>query len=191
MEVAKENNTLECLAEFRPKFSEVISPLWDSFMEINFTEQEIGKVKDFVKRVLPAKEKEEIYNIDGGSSWKRHYTGRLGEMACGKYYGVDICDWSVGASKKYNEADLKKIGINAGIKSGDWGHFPVVHLKPIRPEVICLRNGNTIYICGWASVSDMQTHSRTDLIKSNELRDRGVKTGFWGFHLLKDLKDLK
>lgn len=191
MEALKENSQLDCLFEFKPKFSEVIAPLWDSFLEINFNEQEIKKLEDFVERILPVKSKEPHHIRDRNNSYKRHYTGRIGEMACEKFYGAEICDWSVGSSKDYNEADLIKIGINAGIKSSDWGNFPAVHINPTRPEVICLRNGNTVYICGWATASDMKKYSRMDLIKSDSLKERGVKVGFYGFNLLKDLKDLK
>ena len=174
-----------------PKFSEVISPLWNSFLEFNFTEEEITKAKNFSYRLIPEKDKEEGYRIDGEKKFKRNLTGRLGEMACEKYFGVEFCDWTIGKSKKFIEADLKKIGINAGIKTSDWYNFPMVPSNPEHPEVICLRQEYTSYICGWATVEDMKKYCNIELIKDEQCRAKGTKTAFYGFNFLKDLKDLK
>lgn len=166
-------------------FEECVNPCLDNFVKITFSEEELIPLHNFVDKVVKEKMKEEHYKIDSGSLKKRFFTGFLGEMAISLIFEKNTVDWAIGNSKIFNKADLKAIGRDIGIKTVEWGKFPIVHKNPKRPEIINLRKENTIYVCGIATPENMLKNSTDDLVISEDLRKRNVKTGFYGFSDLK------
>lgn len=166
-------------------FDSKISPYLDNFVKISFTDEELVPLGKFVDKIVEAKLKEDHYKVDSGSLKKRFYTGFLGEMAISLIFEKNTVDWAIGNSKIFNKADLSAIGKNIGIKTVEWGKFPIIHKNPKRPEIINIREGNSVYVCGIATIANMESNSSDDLILSDQLRKRNVKTGFFGFEDLK------
>lgn len=151
----------------------------------------IKRIHEFVHAVVEQKQKEEHHKVDKHNEHKRFYTGTLGEAAIEELLGVDIVDWNIGNSDAFNQADLRSIGINAGIKTVESGNFPIVHVHPRRPEIINIRlNDTQVYIGGLATLGILREYQDVDLIKSPSLRARGVKTGFYGVQQLKPFYNL-
>ena len=113
-------------------------------------------------------------------------------MAIEKFLGVSgIIDWTIGDSKKYHKPDLGGIGIKMGIKTVDYGLFPIIFKQSYSPEIINISWKNKyVYVCGIASVKVLNDYQSVDLIKDTRLRDKGTKTGFCGFEHLKPLNSL-
>ena len=168
-------------------FNDSVNPYLDKFIKISFSDDELVPLNNFVNKIVEAKLKEKHYQVDDGSLRKRFYTGFLGEMAVSLIFEKNTVDWAIGNSKIFNKADLSALGKNIGIKTVEWGKFPIVHKNPKRPEIINIREGNSIYVCGIASKENMEKNSTDDLILSDQLRQRNVKTGFYGFSDLKFL----
>ena len=151
----------------------------------------LQKIDTFTKAVIQAKEIEAHHLIDHGQEYKRFHTGLMGECALEKLFNRSFIDWSIGVSNAYNTADLKSLGYNVGVKTVEFGKFPIIHKKPYRPELICIkRNENTIILCGLATIKALQQYQDDDLILSPALRARGTKTGFYGFDQLIKINSL-
>ena len=136
----------------------------------------------YATQVIKHKMSESHHKADSGQMYNRFLTGVLGEIAIEEYLNCDIVDWSIGNSNIYNVADLSSIGVNVGVKTVEYGKFPVIHKQIKRPEIINLKiSDKEILICGVATISNMIQYSNDDLIKSPSLRRRGTKTGFYGF----------
>jgi len=193
VEVEESNNIIDKInSEDNPEvktfnFEDYVKPHLDKFIKISFTDKELLPLNEFVDKIVKAKLKEKHYQVDDGSLKKRFYTGFLGEMAVSLIFEKNTVDWAIGNSKIFNKADLSALGKNIGIKTVEWGKFPIVHKNPKRPEIINIREGNTIYVCGVASKENMENNSTDELILSDQLRQRNVKTGFYGFEDLKFL----
>jgi hypothetical protein len=168
-------------------FEKYVNPHIDKFIKISFSDKELVQLNTFVDGIIKEKIKEKHYQVDDGSLRKRFYTGFLGEMAVSLIFEKNTVDWAIGNSKIFNKADLSSLGKDIGIKTVEWGKFPIIHKNPKRPEIINIRDGNSIYVCGIASVENMKNNSTDDLILSDQLRQRNVKTGFYGFDDLKYL----
>jgi hypothetical protein len=173
-----------------------IKPFSNRFSLIKFSNIELERINRFVLSVIDEKKKESHHKIDNRSEYKRFFTGTLGELALEKYLGIDgIVDWSVGNSKKYHKPDLSNIGIRAGIKTVEYGLFPIIFKKSHTPEIINISwKSKYVYMCGLATVDILNNHQSIDLIKDERLRKRGTKTGFYGFeylHQFKHLEELK
>jgi hypothetical protein len=173
-----------------------IKPFSKQFKRIRVSKQKISKIEDLVQRIVEEKQKESHHQIDYKSTYKRFYTGLLGEAALEEYLGVEgIIDWSVGASAAYHQPDLKSIGLKVGVKTVEYGLFPVVFKKSYSPQIINISwKKEYVYICGLATPEILQQYQSIDLIKDTRLRARGTKTGFYGFEYLKSfdsIEDLK
>jgi hypothetical protein len=160
--------------------------------KITIPKQKIKLIEEFVKAVVDQKKSESHHEVDKNNEYKRFYTGTLGEAALEELFGVDLIDWTVGNSALYNEADLRAIKMDVGIKTVSENSFPIIHKAPKRPEIINIREGNDkVIVCGFASVQTMEQYQDVNLIKSPSLRNRGVKTGFYGFEYLKTINSLQ
>jgi hypothetical protein len=173
-----------------------VKPYSKQFKLITIEEPLIKKINEFVIELIEVKKKESHHIFDNKSHYKRCYTGMLGEVALEKYLGVTgIADWTIGESSLYHQPDLKKLGINAGVKTVEYGLFPVIFKNNYGNEVIMIRWKNRhVYLCGVAKKEVLNTCQSDDLIKCSMLRTRGTKTGFYGFSELKtfnDINDLK
>jgi len=154
--------------------------------------KEVNKVKSFINDMYKQKSKESHRKIDSGSYGKRMLSGFLGEYAVLKYLGFeDKFDWTIGSSNSYNFPDLKELGLNVGVKTSRYGTFPIVFKRNEYAQVIVIMFNEThLYICGIASAKLLNTYQSDELIKSDNLRSRGVKTGFYGLNKLEPLKKL-
>lgn len=162
------------------------------FKTIRVPAKKIKQLKEFVKKVVEVKRCEPVHVIDGSKEIQRFYNGFLGEAALEVFFGKEFIDWSIGNSRKYNKADLEPLGLDVGIKTVEYGKFPVVHKKPVRPEIIILKvKHNEVLLCGLATVVVLEEYQDDDLIIDPRLRARGVKTGFYGFSKLKPFNNLE
>jgi hypothetical protein len=168
-------------------FNEEVVKCKPNMVYIKLEKETLAKIDCWVKKVIEIKKKEGHHIIDDGQEYKRFFTGMMGECAMEKLFGVRFIDWSVGDSSDYNSADLRSLGLNVGIKTVELGKFPVVHKRVYRPELINIRRTeDTIILCGFATVDVLEKYQDDSLILSPKLRQRGTKSGFYGFeHLLK------
>jgi len=164
-------------------FDDIVNPLIDKFIVIQFFEDEIVHIRNFAKNIPQQKLKEKHYRIDDDSLEKRFFTGFLGELAVNLLLGNLSLDLTIGDSKDFNVPDLPKL--NIGIKTVEWGKFPIVSKNPRNSEIINIVKGNTVFVCGIATVDNLKKNSSDDLVLSRKLVQRNVKTGFYGFNELK------
>lgn len=159
-------------------------------IQIDIPEFKIREIDSFSTEVIKQKN-EPHYKADNSQLFKRFQTGIMGECAVEQFLGIEFVDWSIGESRIYNTADLKKIGVNIGVKTVEKEKFHVISKTIVRPEIICIRDQNTIFLCGIASVSTLKKYQDDDLILSPFLRQRDTKTGFFGYGQLLPMSDLK
>lgn len=122
--------------------------------------------------------------IDNNNEYKRWVTGKAGELAVDKLLGIDATTWDNMGSHLHNVADLSGVGINIGIKTVEYGKFPLIPKKPKYPEIIAIKKENSVYILGIASVETLKLYQNDNLVLSPLLRKRNVKTGFYAFDKL-------
>jgi hypothetical protein len=169
-----------------------IKPFSGNFIKVKIDKISYTKAENFVKELVVAKSKESHHKIDNDSTYKRFLTGTLGELALEKLLSTEgIVDWEIGDSVKYHSPDLKSIGLKVGVKSVNYGLFPIIFNKSYSPEIINIVYKNYVYVCGVATVDVLNTYQSTDLIKSPKLKSRGTKTGFYGFDKLKTFNTLE
>lgn len=177
------------------RYSEYVQPYVDKFKQVKVPVDKVDKIKKFADNVVERKKNEDHHKDDSEKEYKRFYTGTLGEAAIEEFLGIEIIDWSIGDSKNYTGADLRRLGINIGVKTVEYGKFHVIHKRPVRPEIITFKTkDDEVLVCGIASVGVLKRYQDDDLILSKKLRERGVKTGFYGYRELKpfaNLNDLK
>ena len=167
------------------RFEDYFVPEMDKYPVMKLTQGTELKIRQFANDVIKEKLKEKLHQKDGSSEKIRWFTGVSGELAVEKYLGVHFFDWRIGNSEKFNSPDLRKLGLNIGIKTVEYGKFPVIHKKSKKPEIIVVKSGNRFFICGLASIDVLNTYQDDDLILAPKLRARNVKSGFYGFkHLL-------
>ncbi len=175
-------------------YEDYVKPFSKNFIRIKITEEELKKIDDFVKKIIKEKIKESHHKVDNGQEYKRFFTGIMGEVAIEKLLNINTINWTIGNSNFYNEADLNSININIGIKTVEYGKFPVIHKNVKRAEIINIRWKNYIYICGIATQEVLRNYQDDNLIISPLLRARGTKSGFFGFNNLisfNNIDDLK
>ena len=134
-----------------------------------------------------SKKMDEGHHIeDGDQEFKRFYTGFMGEAACEILLCRDIIDWTAGDSSKYNRPDIEDL--NVGIKTVERDKFPIIFKHNEYGQIICVksdRREDVVFVCGYASPEVLNRYQSDTLIISQKLRDRGSKTGFYGFsHLI-------
>lgn len=170
-----------------------ILPFKHLYKRIIIPDEKVRKVKEFTTAVIKEKEKESHHEIDNRSHFKRYYTGTLGEAALEEYLGVqNIIDWTIGNSSEYHKPDLEGIGIKAGIKTVEYGLFPIIFKKSYSPEIIMIKvDYNHVVLCGFATKSILNTYQSEDLIMDERLRQRGTKTAFYGFEHLQPFSTLQ
>jgi hypothetical protein len=172
-------------------FNSIVEPLKENFIPVKLTKEETDKIDRFIDKLIEYKQTEIHHQIDGGQEKKRFTTGLYGEMALSKFLGIDIIDWDIGKSAKFHNPDIN--GYNVGVKTVEWGKFPIVFKNSYYPEVICIKDKDDpskIYICGIATPDNIAEHQSEDLILSSNLKARGTKTGFYGFEDLWELNSL-
>ena len=156
----------------------------DSFTQIDLTKEDICKLDNFSKKQIEVSKTEKHHKYDNKNEYKRWVTGKAGELAVDKLLKIQASTWGNEVSHMHNVADLKGIGINVGIKTVEYGKFPVIFKKSYYPEIITIKKNNSIYVLGLATVKCLNTYQDDNLILSKQLRERGVKTGFYAFDKL-------
>lgn len=144
----------------------------------------------YVRRMAEAKAKEIHHQKDGYNEEKRIMTGLLGELALEHILGIKIIDWSIGKSKDYHTPDIP--GYKVGIKTVEYGKFPIIFKKNYYPQIICVvkKDNKAVYICGLGEVDVLNKYQDDDLVLSPNLRARGTKTGFYGLDKLKPVHSI-
>ena len=166
-------------------FEGITLPVEERFISISVPEDKINRIKEIIPKIIEKKMEEPHHRVDSGNEYKRFYTGFLGEAAIEQLFDVEFIDWSVGKSSFYHVADLKSLGLDVGIKSVEYGKFPIINKHIKRPEIIIIKNSDTnVSLCGLASMSVLSRYQNSDLILSDSLRSRGTKTAFYGFKFL-------
>lgn len=169
-----------------------VEPYLKNFVEVSITENRSIEIKDFVKEVIKRKKQESHHRIDGSQEHKRWYTGYSGEVVIEEYLNVEFVDLSIGDSKDYHVPDLTSIDLNVGIKTVEYGKFPVIFNNSYKPEIIILKKNDLDFlVCGVASKDALNKYQSNSLILSPMLRSRGTKTGFYGFHKLNQFDSLQ
>lgn len=97
---------------------------------------------------------------------KRIITGLLGKYALEQVLGIEIIDWSIGKSKDFNKPDIPEYEV--GIKTVEYGKFPIIFKKNDYPQIICIvkKDENTVYVCGLGEVDVLNEYQDDDLIIS-------------------------
>lgn len=174
-------------------YENYVKPFSSNFIHIEISEKEAEKIESHVTELIKRKANEIHHLNDNKSHFKRYYTGTLGEFALEKFLGIDgIVDWTIGNSADYHSPDLKKLGLNVGIKTVEYGLFPIIFKINYSSEIIMIRwKERHVYICGLATKDVLNKHQTTDLIMDKKILTRGSKTAFYGFQHLKKFNDIK
>ena len=169
-----------------------VAPYKENFKLSTISLEQITQIKDFVSIVLETKKKEQPHIVGSLKEEKRWYTGFAGEVALENFLGIKFTDFSVGNSENYNIPDMVKAGYNVGVKTVEYGKFPLIFKKSYKPEVIILKkNLSEFFICGLATLDVLDEMQSDSLIISPYLKARGTKTGFFGFQYLQQFSNLK
>tara|TARA_B100000315_G_C14510197_1_gene556603 strand:- start:212 stop:775 length:564 start_codon:yes stop_codon:yes gene_type:complete len=172
-------------------FEKIFKRNKNKFILINIENEDAKKASIFADNVILKKKVEYHHKMDPNSEFKRFFTGCLGELAIEKLLGIHFIDWKIGNSIKFNIADLSCLNLNIGIKTVEYGKFPIIHKKVLRPEIITVKLTDTkVYVCGFASKQVLKKYQNDSLILSPTLKRKGTKTAFFGFDELIPFHDL-
>ncbi len=167
-----------------PAFIEGVTPI------IYPSEEKVRKVEEFIVRLANEKQGEQHHQTDATQRMKRFYTGFIGEAALEQLFGVEFMDTTVGESSKYRESDLKKLGLDVGVKTVRYesNKFPLINRNIMKPQVMCMTHGPKVIVFGLATVPVLRDYSDDSLVITEDAKGR--KTGFYGFHKLKAFRTL-
>lgn len=171
-----------------------VIPYKYNYTPLMVPDEKLLDIESFCLKVIEAKKSEQHHQSDPNQEFKRFYTGITGEAAIEEMLGVSFIDYTVGDSSTYHKSDLKSLGINVGIKTVEFGKFPIIFKKSYYPEIIVIKADPIHIVCGVATVSVLNKFQSDDLILSPYLKSRGTKTGFYGFSELipfKSIDDLR
>ena len=187
--------------KMKSNYNEYVEPYLDRFISISITEDRLKEIENFVNLVLSEKAKEDDHQRDFKKEFKRWRNGFCGEAAVEAYLGINFMDFSIGESTKYCNADLKSLGLNIGIKTSEYGQYPLVHKNPKRSEIIVLKKDTLNFlICGLATIEVLKEYQSDDFIldanrkklnKEIEKEGRSGKSGFYGFGFLQSIRPLR
>lgn len=170
-------------------YPELVDKHANRFETVVIEQTAVDRISKWVNKYVDAKHREKRYKIDPGKMSKRALTGFCGEYAVQKFLGVNFIDWSISQSERYNKPDLDKIGIDCGIKTVEYGKFPLISQQAKTPQFFVIKKSECVFwLCGWADPKILNQYQSEDLILDPNLRKRGVKTGFYGFgHLARPM----
>lgn len=169
-------------------FEECVSGIIETATKVEIDREYIDRISTFVSKLIEKKSGEQHHVVDNRKESKRFTTGFLGEAALEKILRMPIIDWTIGDSDSYHVPDIP--GYKIGIKTVEYGKFPVVFKKNYYPQIICIvdtLNIGTVYVCGIAMPDVLNKYQDDDLILDSKLRERGTKSGFYGFDYLKPI----
>lgn len=159
-----------------PNFKQVVLPV--------ATLQQIEQASEALAREKLTTEAS--YKKDGASLKTRFKTGFKGEAAVEILLGINVMDFTKGPSTTYDHPDIE--GYTVGVKTVRYGNFPVVPKHNEYAQIICIvdpTNDAKVYICGLATKEDLNMYQSDALILDDNLREKGTKTGYYGFNALK------
>ena len=141
---------------------------------------------DFAVKVMEEKRKEGHHQSDPSKTIKRFLTGMMGEIAVEEVLDWEFVDWGIGTSSQHDNPDLWYLGLEVGIKTVEWGTFPLVNNNFKDPQIICVRlSGDTVGVLGLATPEIQKRYSSPELVLDERAKER--KTAFYGFHRLEKL----
>jgi hypothetical protein len=153
---------------------------------ITLNESNSKKLDEFVKNVMVKKKNEPHHIVDSFNEAKRWRTGAGGELALSQYLGKDFVDLTIGKSNDYHIPDLSSIGLDVGIKTVEFGKYPIIFKVSKKAEIIIIRLDDEKYcILGIVSPEDLNKYQSDDEILSPSLKARGTKTAFTGLFKIK------
>lgn len=170
-------NYYNCVTKYSKQFKEVL-----------IDKEYLDKITEFAKLIIDRKKTEHHHLLDCNQELKRFTTGLMGEAALEKLLGIKIIDWTIGDSANHHHPDIPNYKV--GIKTVETGKFPIIFKKNWYSQIICIRSDkidNLVIICGLATPSVLNEFQSDELIIDPNLRKRGTKTGFWGFHQLRPI----
>ena len=173
-------------------YDKYVTAFSDRFLKVYVEDSVIERISDFIDDLIVEKLKEEDHIRDHQKEHKRNLTGLMGEAAIEKLMGNWVIDWSIGDSKIYNTPDI--IGYNVGIKTVEKGKFPIIYKKNDYPQIMCIlsdENPNLVYVCGLATPKVLNEYQDDSLILNSDIREKGYKTGFYGYEHLIPVKSLE
>lgn len=173
-------------------YQSYVTPYLNRFVSVTISIEKAIRIKSFAKSIIKKKITESHHRIDNHQELKRWYTGFSGEAALEQLLGVEFIDFTIGDSKYYHVSDLSSIGVDIGVKTVEYGKFPVIFKKSKKPQVIILKQSDIDFlICGLATIEVLNQYQSDSLILSPALKKRGTKTGFYGFSALQIFKSME
>lgn len=165
-------------------YEKCISPYKSNYKVVKILGNKVKELSDFVNEIILVKSKEYHHVIDSGEEYKRFYTGFMGELALEELFGIKIMNWNIGNSNKFNYPDIPNYRV--GIKTVEFPKFPIIFKNNYYPQIINIKvpDKNIVCVCGLATIEVLNKYQSDDLILSHRLRQRGTKTGFYGFSKL-------
>ena len=169
-----------------------VKPYSENFIRIEISQDDVKRIDLFAKAIIERKAKEVHHKHDNNSHYKRYYTGTLGELALEKYLGVGgIVDWTIGDSYDYHAPDLRKLQLNVGVKTVDYGSFPLIFKENYSAQIIMIKyKERHAYLCGLASKDILNKYQSINLVNDTRIVKRGTKTAFYGFQHLKKFNNI-
>lgn len=171
-----------------------VIPYKSKFIPLQVPDEKLTSIQSFCLKVIEAKRQEKHHQIDPNQEFKRFYTGITGEAAIEELLDISFIDYTIGNSSAYHKSDLKSVGLNVGIKTVEFGKFPIIFKKSFYPEIIVIKANPIHVVCGLATIHVLNKFQDDNLILSPYLKNRGTKTGFYGFSELipfKSIDDLR
>jgi len=190
--VNRQDLLLNNMIDVKDLYAQCVIPEFARFKEIILPNKILEEIDVASEKLAKDKLTETQYRKDGASLKTRFKTGFKGEAALELLLGIKIMDLSSGFSTDYDHPDVPNYLL--GIKTVRYGNFPVIPKTNKYAQIICIVDPNVdskVYICGIADVHTLDTYQSDYLIVDPNLRDKGTKTGFYGFKCLKTVKELK
>lgn len=175
-----------------------VEPSLSKATHISIPIQKDKEIKKRVREIFLKKQREKPYIVDPKSIIKRWYTGWGGEYALEIMLKEPFVDFTIGDSKDYSVADLSPLGIEVGVKTVNKNDFPLLKIPyisaPQNPQILIVKEGNTdFYICGLADFKTVNNRNnfKLSLVRSTGVLERGEKSAFYRFDLLRQFKSLE
>ena len=176
------------MLDLKDLYQQRVSNYAAKFVKVVLNPLELRYITETATAIARSKLSETAYKKDGASVVKRYVNGLKGEAAVGKFLKMQIINPDVGVSIDFDYPDIPGYGV--GVKTVDFGHFPIIPKVNKYPQVICIchpSRNEIVYICGLGSVDTLNHYQHSDLILDPNLKAKGTKTGFWGFAELTEL----
>ncbi len=172
------------------KTFEQIFPKKASIIKVPYIK--VQKIRSFVDEVTKFKiNNDSGHRIDNHKEGKRWFTGLLGEAAIEEYLGIEIINYNIEDSRSFSNPDLMPIGLSIGIKTSNYGNFPLISKNPRVPQIFLIRvTDDMLLLCGIGSVKILSDFSSDEFILDYRVKIKNVKTAFFGLDKLKTFKTI-